>query len=109
MKIKEINNSNKVEHKKRVLPPTYITLDDCIDYRKIAKSMCKNGMPMNHATARNLHFLAIKHLIKDIGEKLNLDLSDKQIDEIIKKQEFHNFLDDILYEAFGNHNENKNP
>ncbi len=85
----------------RTLPPTYITLDDCIDYRKIAATMSKHGMKMNHATARNLHFQAIKHLIKDIGEKLNLNLSEKEVDDITKNQEFHNFLDDILYEAFG--------
>jgi hypothetical protein len=88
----------------RTLPPTYITLDDCIDYRQIAKTMSNHGMKMNHATARNLHFQAIKTIIKNIGENLNLNLSEKDICEITKNQEFHNFLDDILYEAFGNEN-----
>lgn len=85
---------------KRQLPPSYITLDDCVDYRKIAKLMSEEGSPMNHATARNLHFQAIKHIIKDIGEKLNFNFSSEQVNEIIKYQQFHDFLDDVLYEAF---------
>lgn len=88
---------------------SYITLQDGCDFRTIADTMSEAGWTMNHATARNQLIVALQDLFVHIGKKIGIKLDRKQIDRILKDQEVHNALSDILYVAYNNKNEvNKN-
>lgn len=77
----------------------YVTLDEGQDFRKIAKAMTKAGYPMNHATARNLLFSGLEKLFKSISKELGIFMSHTEREELLKKQEIHDYLGDILLNA----------
>jgi hypothetical protein len=87
----------------------YITLEEGVDFRTIAKIMTANGFRMNHATARNQLIVAMEKLLTNIAseiqgkqkaEMINLDL-----DGLLKDANIHEYLSDILYLA---HKEQEN-
>ncbi|MFA6049941.1 MAG: hypothetical protein WC761_01970 [Candidatus Paceibacterota bacterium] len=80
----------------------YITLEDGADFRKIADVMTDAGYKMNHATARNQLMLAMENLFTEIGRELNLRLNKEQISEMLRSQDVHDALTDILYLAHNN-------
>lgn len=80
----------------------YITLNEGIDYRKIAEIMSRQGFKMNHATARNQLMLAMENLLTSVGREFNVKLGKKQVSELLKNQDVHNALADILYLAYNN-------
>jgi hypothetical protein len=77
----------------------YITLNDGIDFRHIAKVMTDNGHQMNHATARNRFLAAMRNLLRRTAQLLGNEITDKQIDQMLKSQEIYECLSDLLYQA----------
>jgi hypothetical protein len=80
----------------------YITLDSGVDFRGIARIMSRNSFPMNHATARNQVIQAMNNLFITAGKKLGVELSPERLGELLKKQEIHDSLVDVLWTAHGN-------
>jgi len=86
----------------------YVTLDEGIDFRTIAKIMSKNGYKMNHATARNVLMSAVKKLFHFSAESVGVKITDSDMKEIIKDQAIHTALADVLYLAYkGRNNDNQ--
>lgn len=75
---------------------SYVTLEDGTDFRKIAQIMTDAGYRMNHATARNVLMSSLGNLIRHISEEIGSTLSDDQVCQILKDQEVHEALSDIL-------------
>lgn len=73
----------------------YITLEDGTDYRTISKIMTSAGFQMNHATARNVFWVAIKNFLTNMGK----NLTDEEVEELLKDEDFHSALSDILFLA----------
>ncbi len=81
----------------------YVTLESGIDFRTIAKIMTENGFKMNHATARNQLILAIQHLLLQVASKVKGPrMKMSEVEVLLKDQEIHDHLGDILYMAFQN-------
>lgn len=79
----------------------YITLNkEGVDFRTMASAMTDIGYKMNHATARNQLILAIKTLVGHISTSLNANLTQSNIKSMIKSQEVHENLSDVLYKAY---------
>lgn len=80
----------------------YITLEEGLDFRSIAKVMTANGFRMNHATARNQLIVAMEKLLTSIAadvqgkEKDNIDFN---LEGLLKDANIHEYLSDILYLA----------
>lgn len=91
-------NDSSTEKKK------YITLDSGVDFRGIARIMSDNNFQMNHATARNQVIQAMNNLLIDVGKTLGVELSPERLDVLLKKQDIHDSLVDVLWAA---HNELK--
>ncbi|TXH08158.1 MAG: hypothetical protein E6R04_11350 [Spirochaetes bacterium] len=84
----------------------YITLEDGTDFRKIAKIMTEAGWQMNHATARNVLMTGLSKLITNISEEVGTHLSAKEVETLLKNQQLHEALAEILYKAHQNQEEN---
>ena len=78
----------------------YITLDDGIDFRKIAAIMTKSGYKMNHATARNQLMSALQKLLTNIVKQTEVKPDREKIEEMMNSQEIHNALADVLHRAY---------
>lgn len=83
----------------------YITISSGTDFRKIAKIMTKTGFKMNHATARNVLMSALKNLINKTTTNIGIKVPEEKINEIVKDNNIHDALADILFEA---HKKDKN-
>lgn len=83
----------------------YITLDEGIDFRKIAKIMTDAGYTMNHATARNVLFVSLKNLFTNISNELGIKLTEEKIEEMLKSQQLHDALSDVLHRVHYEGNE----
>lgn len=77
----------------------YITIEDGYDFRTIAKMMTDNGYAMNHATARNVLLSAMHNLIFYSSNAAGNNLNENDIKEIMKEQNIHDALPDVLYLA----------
>lgn len=83
------------EHQKK-----YVTLEDGIDFRTIARIMTKNNYRMNHATARNQLILAMQNLLMHVAAEVKEPkMKAIEIDSLLKDQTIHDHLGDILYLA----------
>lgn len=80
-------------------PSKYVTVEDGTDFRTIAKIMSRKGYKMNHATARNVLMSAIKKLLNHSASQVGANISDEEVDELLKNQEIHKALADVLYLA----------
>ncbi len=80
------NNNTTTDNNK------YITLHEGADFRSIAKTMSKLEKKMNHATARNIHFSALKMLLVDLGTQLNLKITKSKLEKMLHSQELHDAL-----------------
>jgi hypothetical protein len=87
--------------KKIKKPRVYVTVHDGgQDFRTIAKKMSTiHGFHMNHATARNIFIEAMTSLLKRTTTLLGTELTEKQIELLLKKQEVHESLSELLYKA----------
>jgi hypothetical protein len=77
----------------------YVTLEEGIDFRKIAQIMTEAGYQMNHATARNVLMTSLTNLFKHISGEMDIDVSEAQIKNILKDQKVHEALSDVLFQA----------
>lgn len=82
----------------------YITLEEGVDFRTIAKIMTANGHKMNHATARNQLILAMEKLLTHVavevgGHKNKTADLDFKLDDLLKDHNIHEYLSDVLYVA----------
>lgn len=77
----------------------YITLDEGIDFRKIAAIMTKAGYKMNHATARNQLMSALQKLLTNIVKQTEVKPDREKIEEMMNSQDIHNALADVLHRA----------
>lgn len=77
----------------------YVTIDEGTDFRTIAKIMSENGFKMNHATARNVLIMAIKKLLSYSAERVGVKITENELLSLIKDQEVHTALADVLYLA----------
>lgn len=78
----------------------YVTLNEGMDFRQIAKVMSAKGYKMNHATARNQLMMSIESVIAHAVKELNLKLSQEEIQLLAKNQNVHDALQDVLYLAY---------
>jgi len=77
----------------------YVTLEQGIDFRKIAQIMTDAGFQMNHATARNVLMLSLGNLVRFVSEELGTNLTEEQVKGILKDQKVHEALSDVLFAA----------
>lgn len=77
----------------------YVTLEDGIDFRRIAQIMTDSGHQMNHATARNVLMTSLNKLMHFISDKMGGNLSEEQVKELLKDQKVHEALAEILHQA----------
>jgi len=77
----------------------YITLDDGMDFRTIAKIMTAAGSKMNHATARNVLMSAMNHFVSNMAKELKLDTQNLDLEEMLKETMIHEAFADLLYLA----------
>lgn len=88
------NTANKV----------YITLDDGKDFRQIASIMSGLGFNCNHATVRNVLMSAMFKLIRHITDEIGEELTDEELIGILKNQNLHNSLQDVLHAGYAEFN-----
>lgn len=78
----------------------YVTLEDGVDFRTIARVMTSNGYKMNHATARNQLIQALQNLLMEVAQQVKgPKLKGVEIERLLKDQSIHAHLGDILYAA----------
>lgn len=82
----------------------YITLEEGIDYRTISKIMSSAGFQMNHATARNVFLTAMSNFLNKLGKTY----SDSDLEILMKNEEFHESMEDILFLAHEKYKESLN-
>lgn len=75
----------------------YVTIDNSVDFRNIAKIMSSIGFKMNHATARNHMLIALKKILLETSKNLGIKMTKKKITELLKSSEVHNAIGDLLY------------
>lgn len=80
----------------------YVTIEEGIDFRTIAKIMTNNGYKMNHATARNVLITAIKKVFNFAAEKINTKISDNEMQSLIVDPNVHIALADLIYKEINN-------
>jgi len=81
----------------------YLTLEEGLDYRSIAKVLTEVGYEkMNHATARNTFLAGMRNLLKTTSFELGKPLSEEQISLVLQSQEVYNDLQEVLYNAYHN-------
>jgi len=78
----------------------YVTLEEGTDFRKIAKIMSAAGYQMNHATARNVFLNSLGRLFRNVSEELGALINEEQVNKILKDQQVHEALSDVLFEAY---------
>jgi len=77
----------------------YVTLDEGVDFRTIAKIMSEHGYDMNHATARNILLSAIKNIMVYAADRIGIEMTEENIERLLKDQETHSALADVLFRA----------
>ncbi len=89
-------------------PNKYVTVEDGTDFRTIAKIMSRKGYKMNHATARNVLMAAIEKLLNYSANEVGAQITSAEVDELLKSQEIHKALADVLYLAYEQMKEENN-
>lgn len=77
----------------------YVTVSEGTDFRTIAKIMTKKNYKMNHATARNVLISAIKRILNYSADQVGVKMTPEWVNTLIKDQELHSALADVLYRA----------
>lgn len=78
----------------------YVTLEKGIHFRKIACIMSAAGYQMNHATARNVVMNSLGSLVRNISELLGTPITEEQVKNILRDQQVHEALSDVLFEVY---------
>ena len=79
---------------------TYITLEDCCDFRRIARIMSKAGYTMNHATARNTMMIALSNFLTNLAKNLGIAPNEANIQRLVNSSEIHAHLQDVLQHIY---------
>lgn len=82
----------------------YVTLEEGMDYRTISTLMTEAGWKMNHATVRDIFMSAMSKLIKEIAPRVDVELTEDELYDVIKSNSTHRALQDILEELYGKGN-----
>lgn len=77
----------------------YITLEDGVDFRAIARYMSSAGYSMNHATARNVMMAGMGKLIGSTAAKLGKSLTEEELFTLLKTQQTYDNLQEVLQVA----------
>jgi hypothetical protein len=86
----------------------YVTIEEGVDFRTIAKIMTDRGYKMNHATARNVLISAIRRIMTSAADQVGTRIPENQMDRLVKDQDLHMALADVLYQAHQNGKANFN-
>jgi len=70
--------------------------DEGVNYREIADMMTEIGYKMNHSSARNYVLRVMRKFAEGIVESWDLDVSDHEIDKIVKSPAFQAAISDVL-------------
>lgn len=81
-------------------PQKYITLDEGMDYRTISTLMSEAGWKMNHATVRDIFMSAMSKIVKDVIVRLDIQLTEDELYDVLKSNSMHRALQDILEELY---------
>jgi hypothetical protein len=73
-----------------------VTKDEGVNYREIADMMTEIGFKMNHSSARNYVLRVMRKFADALRSEWNLDLSDADMDRIVKSPQFQNAISGIL-------------
>jgi hypothetical protein len=84
----------------KAAPNKYVTLEEGTDFRRIAEIMSAAGYQMNHATARNVLMNSLGRLVRNVSEELGATITEEQTKKILKDQQVHEALSDVLFEAY---------
>ena len=74
----------------------YITIEGGEDFRTIARRLSDKGMKMNHATARSYLMVGMGKFLSELSRELGSQLTEEQVTALVKSQETHEILADIL-------------
>lgn len=72
---------------------------DALDFRTIAKRMGEIGYPMGHSSVRNYLLRALKKLARAIATHYGENISEKEIDIIIKSEVFQTAIRKFVQDA----------
>lgn len=88
--------------KTRFVPTSqkYVTLEEGMDYRTISNLMTEAGWKMNHATVRDIFMSAMSKIVKDVIVRLDIQLSEDELYDVLKSNSMHRALQDILEELY---------
>ena len=84
--------------KKRKKEHSYATVsyDEGVNYREIANMMSEIGFEMNHSSARNYILRIMRKFAHAITDAWDIDLTDQELEKIIKTAKFQQAICDIL-------------
>jgi hypothetical protein len=74
------------------------TADGGIDYRTMADILTANGMPMNHASARNYILRAMKKLASGICKEMDIKVTSENLERIAASPLFQSAIYELLQE-----------
>ena len=83
----------------------YITLEEGVDFRTIAKTLTQHGFRMNHATARNQLIVAMEKLLAHVASEINGHRNKTNgtlavnLEDLLKDPNVHEYLSDVLFAA----------
>lgn len=77
----------------------YVTIEEGVDFRTIAKIMTERGYKMNHATARNVLISAIRRIMSHAADQVGTHIPENYLEELVKDQDIHMALADVLLRA----------
>lgn len=80
----------------------YITVDNSVNFRAMAKDITKHGFKMNHATARNNTIKAIQSFLKHFSRNIGVSLSEEQILKLSKEMNVHRAIGELLQNVYNN-------
>lgn len=70
--------------------------DEGVNYREIADMMTEIGYKMNHSSARNYVLRVMRKFAEEIIESWDLEVTDQEIDKIVKSPSFQAAISDVL-------------
>lgn len=74
-----------------------VSEDDGVNYRDISDTMTELGFKMNHSSARNYVIRVMKKFAVAYANHFNRELSEPQINEIVRSPGFQSTIADVLH------------
>lgn len=83
----------------------YVVPKGCMNFREIARQMTKAGYKMNHASARNILYKAMRSILRQAvieatGES-DMNIVKQSVEAIMSDTEMQEALADVLRQAYG--------